>query len=99
MSSVFKTKFTPEAIQELQEAINYYNSQKAGLGKKFYLDIKNQINLICSNPFLKSIRYDDVRFALADKFPYAIHYTIVKEKNIIIIHAVFSNHQDPDNWK
>ena len=63
MPPKYKLKFTPEAAQELQEAINYYNDQKAGLGKRLYEDIKSQVTLISINPFLKSIRYDDVRFA------------------------------------
>lgn len=69
--SSYKLKITPEAHLEIQEAIDYYNICSKGLGKKFYLDLQDQFTRIKKNPFARAVRYDDVRFALLDRFPYA----------------------------
>lgn len=52
------------------------------------------------NPLSRSIRYDDVRFALLERFPYAAHYTIDKPTHTICIQAVLSDYQNPEtHWK
>jgi hypothetical protein len=38
----YKLIITPEAIQEIQKAIDYYNIRSKGLGKRFYLDLQAQ---------------------------------------------------------
>jgi mRNA-degrading endonuclease RelE of RelBE toxin-antitoxin system len=93
--ATYKIVFTTEAVKELQEGVRYYNSKQRGLGKRFFQDMKGQIELIKSNPFLKSIRYDNVRFALGDIFPYAIHYTFSEANETITIHAILSHWQKP----
>jgi hypothetical protein len=96
----YTLKITPEAVWEIQRAIDYYNSCRKGLGKIFYTDLQKQFTLIKKNPFARSVRYEDVRFALLQRFPYAAHYTINKQTHSITIQAVFSDHQDPEtNWK
>ena len=96
----YKLKITPEAFQEIQKAIDYYNIRSKGLGKRFYLDLQAQFTLIKKNPFARSVRYDDVRFALLHRFPYAAHFTINEKIRTIIIQAVLSDYQDPEtHWK
>lgn len=96
----YKLKITPEAFQEIQKAIDYYNRRSKGLGKRFYLDLQNQFIPIKKNPFARSVRYDDVRFALLERFPYAAHFTINEQTHTITIQAVLSDYQDPEtNWK
>ncbi|PQJ09972.1 hypothetical protein CJD36_014835 [Flavipsychrobacter stenotrophus] len=93
----YKPILTPRAISEIQKAVDYYNGQLHGLGKRFYQDFKKQVKAISTNPFSRAVRYNDIRFAVLDKFPYAAHYTII-DKNIVIL-AVLSMYQDPQsNW-
>lgn len=95
----YKIQLTSECINEIQQTVNYYNIQSKGLGKKFWLAIQKQILKIKQNPFARSVRYNDVRFAIIESFPYAAHYTINETKRVIIIHAVLSFHQNPiTNW-
>ena len=72
----YKLKIAPEALQEIQEAVDYYNGCAKDLGQKFYLDLEEQFIKIKKNPFARTVRYADVRFALLDRFPYAAHFTI-----------------------
>ncbi len=96
----YKLKVTPEALEEIQEAIEYYNDKRRGLGKAFYLDLQQQFTLIKKNPFSRSVRYDDVRFAMLDRFPYAAHFTVDDTSHAVRILAVLSHYRDPDtHWK
>jgi hypothetical protein len=94
--SLYKLIFTPEARGDVKEPAEYYDSQLNGLGKRFKKEVQNQLLLLKQNPFTRSVRYNDVRFALIDKFPYSIHYTIDNKK--ILIHAILSDYRDPARY-
>lgn len=49
----FKIKIEPEAIQDIQNVITWYNKQQAGLGKKFLSELKLHIKLLKTNPFFQ----------------------------------------------
>ena len=79
--------------------MDYYNSLVDGLGLRFKKNLLAAIKILKLNPVYNSFRYDEVRFAIVKKFPYAIHYTIDQTKNIIKIQAVLGFSQNPDiNW-
>jgi len=93
----YKVVITPRAITEIQHAVDYYNSKQSGLGKRFYYDFKHQVSSIVQNPFSRAIRYDDIRFAVLDIFPYAAHYNI--EEHTVVIYGVISMYMDPEtSW-
>jgi len=84
----------------MRNAADYYNEQQKGLGKRFKTQLKKELDKLKQNPFSRSLRYDDVRFAVPEVFPYAAHYTIDEEAHVIIIQAVLAFPQDPEvNWK
>jgi plasmid stabilization system protein ParE len=92
--------FSPEAIQEIRGAAEWYNEQQKGLWQRFKTLLKKEIDKLKSNPYTRSIRYDDVRFAIPEVFPYAAHYTIDEDTRKIIIQAVLAFAEDPDKtWK
>ena len=37
---IFTIKTEPEAHQDIQEGINWYNKQQSGLGRKFHTQVK-----------------------------------------------------------
>jgi plasmid stabilization system protein ParE len=92
--TAYKLIFTPEAREDVTGAAVYYNSQLRGLGKIFKNEVKRQLLLLKQNPLLRTVRYDNVRFAVLNKFPYSIHYT-VNNNDTIMIHAVVCNFRDP----
>ena len=71
---MFQLIFTPEAKTDVKNAASYYDGELKGLGKRFKNEVKRQIALIKINPQTRSVRYDDVRLAVIEKFPYSIHY-------------------------
>lgn len=94
----YKLVFMPAATEHIRDIATWYNEQKKGLGKRFKDHLKTVLAEVKKNPFTRSFRYDDVRFAVVRKFPYAAHYTIDEATGTIIIHAVFAFKEDPDKW-
>ena len=45
------------------------------------------------------MRYNDIRTAVLDVFPFMIHYTIYKEEYLIIISAVLHTSRSPETWQ
>ncbi|MEQ9164671.1 MAG: hypothetical protein RLO12_00320 [Fulvivirga sp.] len=49
----------PAAIQDIQQAIDYYDEQQIGLSKKFEASLNKQLVSLAKNPFYQ-VRYDNV---------------------------------------
>jgi len=99
MPKKFSINIEPEAFNDIQEAIDYYNRCKPGLGKKFLKTIKDQIGLLAKYHQSFAIRYDNICCLPIKRFPYMIHYQVCEDKNEISIKGVFCTHQNPENWK
>ena len=91
--------FAAEVYADLQEAVDFYNSRKKGLGTRFFKTVKNQMSFLKSNVFSFQVRYDDVRCFPLKIFPYTIHYRILPETKTIAIIAVFCDYLDPNIWE
>ena len=48
------------ALRDIQEAIDYYDDQQIGLGKKFENNVHKSIVTLTKNPHYQ-IRYNDIR--------------------------------------
>ena len=93
----FKIKIEPEALQDIQKGINWYNEQSPGLGRKFLSEVKAYFKKLKTNPFYQ-LRYDNVHCLPLKKFPYMVHFTINEKENLVIVRAVFGTHEDPQKW-
>ena len=91
----FAVIFSPIAIDDAEQAVDYYEEKQAGLGKRFAGQLKNTLNSIKRNPFFASVRYDDIRCAAVKKFPYLVHYHINEKELIVTIVAVYSTYKEP----
>lgn len=91
----FKIKTSFKAIEELNEAVDWYTEQQAGLVESFRDYFKKEIlsilNLSESNPVIKR----GYREALMEKFPYFIIYSINKKEEIITIVSIFHTSRNP----
>ena len=89
-------EFIEPATIELDDAIDYYNLQLQGLGKKFFEEVLQTINLISVFPevWVKNSEY--TRKAILKKFPYNLIY--LKYNDMIYIIAVAHQHREPDYW-
>lgn len=91
--ALYSLKFHPDFVDELAYAIDYYNKQAPNLGKRFRYAVKKQLILLKKSPLIKSIRYDDIRLARIEKFPYAIHYFMDLTNNWVLVHSLTCDYQ------
>jgi plasmid stabilization system protein ParE len=96
--SSYKISYTPTATNQIKDIAAWYNKQQKGLGKRFKERLKAEMAGIKRNPLSRSFRYDNVRFAVVTKFPYAAHYTTNEKKEIIIVHAILGFKEERDKW-
>ena len=86
------------AAKEFDEAIEWYELQLDGLGKRFKKSVTDQIKQIKRNPKWFLIEADNIYKAYIPKFPYKILFTIENSKNIVIW-AVAHMHRKPWYWQ
>jgi plasmid stabilization system protein ParE len=85
--------FRPEVRDELDDAYNYYESQKIGLGDEFLDCVDDTLDRICQMPESYPVVDRDIRRSLVKRFPYAVYYRIVSSRIIAI--AIFHGYRDP----
>ena len=64
----FKVKIEPDARLDIQEAIDWYNKQQKGIGKKFHTALLIHIDSLTKNPHFEN-RYDTVHCLPLKKIP------------------------------
>ncbi|MBF0547721.1 MAG: type II toxin-antitoxin system RelE/ParE family toxin [Candidatus Riflebacteria bacterium] len=85
------------ATKEFDEAIEWYENQSQGLGKRFRKTVIDQIKKIKKTPTWFLVEADNVYKAYVPKFPYKILFTI--GKGSIIIWAIAHMHREPWYWQ
>ena len=89
--------FHPSARIELNNAIDYYEKCKTGLGSEFAKEIYSTIQRIIQLPEAWTQISKNTRRCLTNRFPYGVIYQIHKDKIMII--AVMQLNKEPDYWK
>lgn len=96
---MYRLIISTEAKEDIQAAAFWYENRRLGLGKQFTQNIRAQSLAIRQNPGIFALRYDKVRTAVLEKFPYMIHFSVDEAGKTIIILGVFHTSQDPGHWK
>ncbi len=92
-------KLVSDSVKEnLKQASFWYNTKQKDLGKLFLKDINSVVDYICQNPLLFQIRYNTIRIAFLENFPYGIHYEYFENENEVKIYAVFHTSRSPEIW-
>ena len=89
--------FHPEAKEEFDKAIEYYENLAPGLGYDFALEVHSAIKRSIGHPNAWAVLDGDVRRSLVRRFPYGVLYS--EEPAGIFILAVMNLHRDPGYWK
>lgn len=95
----YEIKIYPEALLDIQEAVEWYNDQLSGLGDRFQRQVVKQINRLKKNPEIYGVRYNDVHCMVVKKFPFMVHFTINNQIEIVTIFAIFHTSKNPQIWK
>lgn len=89
--------FHPDAEDELNSAVNYYEDCRPGLGFEFADEVYLAIERIISYPQAWQSIDGEIRRSLVNRFPFGVLYSV--EKNEIFIIAVMHLHMKPGYWK
>lgn len=95
----FKIRYNPEVYNDIRNAVNWYNQQQPGLGRRFSISIKQHLNFLKNSGSLFVVRYDDIHCMPIRKFPYMVHYRVDEVHNTIKIEAIFNTNRNPQGWK
>jgi plasmid stabilization system protein ParE len=87
----------PDAAAELEEAHDWYETQRPGSGDGFLLEFRRVVARILENPMQFPVVHGDVRRALFHRFPYALFFRIAGDSITVI--ACFHGRRDPSEWQ
>jgi len=96
---MFQVVILPLAKKDIHEAAQWYQTKQPGLGKKFVGEVRSKVSFIERNPMACAKKYDNVRTAVLNSFPFLVHYTIDEIKNAIVISAVLHTSRNPKIWE
>ncbi len=85
-----------EAEAEIQEAYQWYEMQRRGLGDEFLVAVRQALASVERSPRLYPVIRGKVRRALLSRFPYSILYLAEPESTVVI--ACFHGKRDPRHW-
>jgi plasmid stabilization system protein ParE len=89
--------FLPEARAEYDEAAQWYEQRRPGLGKDFIAKVRSILDLVAQTPRMHAPIFQDVRRAPIARFPYGVFYQV--EPSRILVVAVFHAKRDPSVWQ
>jgi plasmid stabilization system protein ParE len=91
------TVFRRAARAEFDDAANWYDSRRTGLGAQFTAAVQKVLDRIAAQPDFYFKVYKDVREALVSVFPYCIYYQ-AEPKRVLVL-SVFHTARDPAIWQ
>ena len=89
--------YHPEAADEYEEAVVYYEDCQTGLGKQLSQEIDAAIKLILAFPTAWTTLKGEIRRILVRRFPFGLLY-ILRDDEIYIL-AVMNLNRKPNYWK
>ena len=88
--------FHPDAAQEANDAVDYYDRLRAGLGDDFRVALNASLLRIQQNPKLFGVEVGTVRLIPLHRFPYSVYYQILADR--IWVAAVSHQRRRPGYW-
>jgi plasmid stabilization system protein ParE len=92
-----RTRFVSTAELELKEAMEFYESARAGLGAEFLREVEATTKLIQSFPLAWLPLSPRTRRCRTHRFPYGLFYQVRAEEILIV--SVMDLRRDPKNWE
>jgi plasmid stabilization system protein ParE len=91
-------RFLKPAEAELDDAIEYYESEQLGLGTRLRNEVLRSLARIAKHPVAYQVLSNRTRRCLIAKFPYGIIYQHSTETDEILVIAIAHLHRKPDYW-
>ena len=84
------------AVLEVQQAHDWYERQRAGLGEAFLGEFEGVLAILEEHPLRFPIVHATVRRVLTRRFPYSILFRIRDEQVVVL--SVVHQARDPRRW-
>lgn len=90
-------EFVLAAEEELEDAFNYFEAQRPGLGREFALEVDAAIGRIKEYPNLWQRLFEGVRRCQLKRFEYGLVYCV--RGDVVTIYAVMHLKRRPSYWR
>jgi plasmid stabilization system protein ParE len=91
-----ETRFTSEAEEDIQQAHDWYDQRRPGLGLEFLAALEGTIESLVRMPEMCPVTHDGCRRALLRRFPYSVFY--IYDSGLITVVAVFHHSRPAEQW-
>jgi plasmid stabilization system protein ParE len=91
-----KYRFHPAAELDLQDASDWYESRREGLGAEFLAAVRHRIHRVLENP-QRWRAFRGTRRVMVGRFPYAVVYREISHEEIEVV-AVAHFKRRPKYW-
>jgi plasmid stabilization system protein ParE len=89
-------RILPQASEELEAAVAYYNSQKADLGTAFLSEFEETVERILALPLAARVIRGNVRRRPIHRFPFTVLYRAGDDEITIV--AIAHRRRRPGYW-
>ena len=86
-----------EAAADLEEAAEWYETRRAGLGGEFLRTVRALLAGIARTPHEYPVAHGEARRARVRRFPYVVFYVV--EPDHVEVLAVLHGRRDPRVWQ
>lgn len=92
-----KLAFLRKAFEELAHAVDYYNSERSGLGFEFAAEIRKALNRMKKHPDSWPLISPNIRRCIVNRFPFAVLY--YRESDRLVVIAIMHMKRRPGYWE
>jgi plasmid stabilization system protein ParE len=89
--------FRPAAAADVEDAYNWYEQQRDGLGREFLAEVRRCVLALQRRPERAAILHRNTRRLLLSRFPYALYYRIFDDRILVV--ACLHGRREPRVWK
>jgi plasmid stabilization system protein ParE len=82
----------PEVESDVAEAARWYESQQAGLGAEFVVEIIQVWDDLAKNPLLNARRHPrkNIRWCYPERFPYRVIYEVSATQQTVVVRLFYT---------
>jgi plasmid stabilization system protein ParE len=91
----YRCVYDPVALNEYKDAISWYIERSELAAEGFVKEVKDQIAVICNDPFRFRNTYKNYREISLKRYPYYIVYLVDEAKKNIIVSSVYHHKRNP----
>lgn len=92
----FQVVILEKAFQEIENARDFYENNQINLGTSFTKEVFSILEILESNPLLFPVKFNNMREALVNKFPFVVIFEVLPNNEIIVL-SVFHFRRNPND--